>query len=203
MSSPGLVVVIAAPSGAGKLTLLNKVRENLPSLVSTVSATTRPPRPGEEDGRDYWFLAREDFERRLDADEFVEWAEVHGNLYGTLKSEVARLRKTGSDVVLELDVQGHRSIRSLFDDVVSVFLMPPSLEELERRLRTRGANDDDDLALRLRNASDEMAARFEFDYIVVNDDLARAADDMCAILRAERLRAFRQAGKEQTTKETV
>lgn len=192
MAGSGILVVISAPSGAGKLTLLNKVRETEHRLMTTVSATTRAPRQGEVDGKDYHFLDRARFEKNIAAGAFVEWAEVHGNLYGTLASELDRCLGSDHDVILELDVQGMRNLRSQRDDVVTVFLMPPSLEELERRLRARGTDDDDVIALRLRNARDEMAARHEFDYIIVNDDLDRAAGDMAAILRAERCRAFHQ-----------
>ena len=193
MEKQGVLLVISAPSGAGKLTLLNKVRESQAgSFVTTVSATTRAPRTGEVDGQDYYFLTREDFEAKRTADEFVEWAEVHGNLYGTLYSELDRCLRTGKDVILELDVQGMESLKEIRHDVVTVFLMPPSLEVLETRLRNRGTDEDDVIALRLKNAGDEMAQRHGFDYIVVNDKIDQAASDLEAIIRAERCRAFRQ-----------
>lgn len=193
MEKQGVLLVISAPSGAGKLTLLNKVRESQAgSFVTTVSATTRAPRTGEVDGQDYYFLTREDFEAKQAADEFVEWAEVHGNLYGTLFSELDRCLATGKDVILELDVQGMESLKEIRHDVVTVFLMPPSLEVLETRLRNRGTDEDDVIALRLKNAGDEMAQRHGFDYIVVNDKIDQAASDLEAIIRAERCRAFRQ-----------
>jgi guanylate kinase len=193
VAKQGVLLVISAPSGAGKLTLLNKVRESQAgSFVTTVSATTRAPRKGEVDGQDYYFLTREDFEAKRTADEFVEWAEVHGNLYGTLFSELDRCLATGKDVILELDVQGMESLKEIRHDVVTVFLMPPSLEVLEDRLRKRGTDEDDVIALRLKNAGDEMAQRHGFDYIVVNDKIDQAASDLEAIIRAERCRAFRQ-----------
>jgi guanylate kinase len=193
VAKQGVLLVISAPSGAGKLTLLNKVRESQAgSFVTTVSATTRAPRKGEVDGQDYYFLTREDFEAKRTADEFVEWAEVHGNLYGTLFSELDRCLATGKDVILELDVQGMESLKEIRHDVVTVFLMPPSLEVLEERLRKRGTDEDDVIALRLKNAGDEMAQRHGFDYIVVNDKIDQAASDLEAIIRAERCRAFRQ-----------
>lgn len=193
MTKQGVLLVISAPSGAGKLTLLNKVRESQAgSFVTTVSATTRAPRTGEVDGEDYYFLTRDVFEAKRTAEEFVEWAEVHGNLYGTLYSELDRCLATGKDVILELDVQGMESLKEIRHDVVTVFLMPPSLEVLEERLRKRGTDEDDVIALRLKNAGDEMAQRHGFDYIVVNDKIDRAASDLEAIIRAERCRAFRQ-----------
>lgn len=187
----GLLFVMSAPSGAGKLTLLRKVREIETTLASTVSATTRDRRTGEEDGRDYFFLDRSVFERQVMLGAFVEWAEVHGNLYGTLRSELDRCLGTGRDVLLELDVQGMKSLKRLYPEAVSVFLMPPSLEELERRLRNRGTDGEEVIALRLRNAEAEMRVRNEFDYIIVNDELDRAAGDMVAIIRAEHCRAHR------------
>lgn len=191
MSGQGLLIVMSAPSGAGKQALLARLRETEPGILSTVSATTRPPRAGEMHGRDYYFLSREDFARRLDAGDFVEWAEVHGNCYGTLGEELDRCLATGQDVLLELDVQGMRHLRALRPDVLTVFLLPPSFEELERRLRKRNANAEDDMALRLRNAREEMAAQHEFDYRIVNDNLDRAASEMADIIRRERLRRGR------------
>ena len=192
MATSGVLLVISAPSGAGKLTLLNEIRARKEDrFVTTVSVTTRQPREGEEHGVDYYFLDREAFIARRDRGEFVEWAEVHGNLYGTLNTELDRCLDTGKDVILELDVQGMKNLRCIRDDVVSVFLMPPSLEELERRLRSRGTDDDDVIALRLKNARIEMADRHAFDYIVINDKIERAASDLEAIIRAERCRATR------------
>jgi len=185
-------IVIAAPSGAGKRTVLDRVRALDAGLAWAVSATTRPPRPGETEGKDYYFLSRAAFEEGIAAGHFVEWAEVHGNLYGTLKSEIERCRETGKDTLLELDVQGMRHLRRMGYDVVGVFIMPPSMEELERRLRGRGTDSEEVIAVRLANARAEMAARGEFDYVVVNDVVDRAAEDVAAILRAERLRARRQ-----------
>ena len=142
------------------------------------------------DGRDYVFLDAATFRARIDAGDFVEWAEVHGNLYGTLKSQLNRGLAESGDVLLEVDVQGMRSLRASGNDrIVTIFVMPPSLEVLEARLRGRGANDDEDMALRLANAREEMAARFEFDYNIVNDDLDDAVADFEAIVRAQRCRA--------------
>lgn len=192
MESPGVLLVISAPSGAGKLTLLNEIRgRRTDQFVTTISATTRQPRTGEEHGVDYYFLDREAFETRRERGEFVEWAEVHGNFYGTLGGELDRCLATGKDVILELDVQGMRNLRDLRSDMVSVFLMPPSLEELERRLRSRGTDDDSVIALRLKNAETEMADRRTFDYVVVNDKIEAAASDLEAIIRAERCRTHR------------
>jgi guanylate kinase len=182
----GSLYVISAPSGAGKNALLDEVRRRETRIASTVSATTRAPRPGERDGVEYYFLDRETFKRRVAAGEFAEWAEVHGNLYGTLRSELERCLATGSDVILELDVQGMRSLKGLYPGVGTIFLAPPSMAELERRLRNRGTNDDADIALRMRNAETEMAAQSEFDCIIVNDTIDRAAAEMVELLAARR-----------------
>jgi guanylate kinase len=185
----GLLIVISAPSGAGKHALLSKLRARGIALQTTVSATTRAPRKDEIDGRDYHFLTREAFEQRRAADAFVEWAEVHGNLYGTLRAEVARCLEAGGDVLLELDVQGMRNLRALGMDFVGIFILPPSFEELERRLRGRGSESERDLQVRLANAKTEMTAQEEYDYRIVNDDLDRAADELADILATERRRA--------------
>jgi len=193
VAASGVLLVISAPSGAGKLTLLNAVRARMEDqFVTTISATTRPPRNGETHGVDYYFIDRDSFVARRERGEFAEWAEVHGNLYGTLNAELDRCLETGKDVILELDVQGMRNLCALRQDAVSVFLMPPSLEELEVRLRKRGTDDEDVIALRLKNARVEMAERHAFDYIVVNDKIEAAARDLEAIIHAERCRAARQ-----------
>ncbi|HDP33920.1 MAG TPA: guanylate kinase [Candidatus Hydrogenedentes bacterium] len=181
----GRLVVVAAPSGAGKGTLLKRVREQLPNITVTVSATTRPPRPGETDGVEYFFYSPEEFDRLIAENALVEWAHVHGERYGTLKSELDRVLRGDNIVIFELDVQGMRHIKRLYPDAVSVFIAPPSMEELERRLAGRGTNNAEDMALRLKNARGEMSARLEFDYVVVNDDLARATAELIAVVRGE------------------
>jgi len=189
----GLVLVLSAPSGAGKHAVIARVREFGEPLVETVSATTRAPRRGETDGVAYHFVDEATFRRLVAEGAFVEWAEVHGHLYGTLKSELDHRIESGRDVVLELDVQGMRALKRARDDVVSVFLMPPSIAELERRLRKRGLNDEADIAVRLRNAEKEIAARHESDYIIVNDDLDQAAREFIEVLRLERAARTRNA----------
>ena len=196
MADAGLIVVLSAPSGAGKTAVLSEVHRRVPGLHTTVSATTRAPRPGEEAGVHYHFLDRATFEAQREAGAFIEWAEVHGNLYGTLASEVEAGRAAGGDVVLEIDVQGMRRVCARWPDTVTIFLAPPSLSELERRLRARKTDDDDIIALRLRNAREELAARGDYAYIVVNDTLEQAADDIAAIVRAEHCRTSRQSQTE-------
>lgn len=195
VAAPGSLYVVSAPSGGGKRAVLARVMAVDPGIEYSVSATTRPPRADEVDGRDYYFLSREEFCRRIEDGRFAEWAEVHDNLYGTLREELDRKLDTGKDLVLELDVQGMRNVRALYPDTVTVFIMPPSFEELERRLRGRGTNSEADIALRLRNAQDEIAACYAFDYIVLNDDLDKAVEDMEAIVRAQRCRTAKFASR--------
>lgn len=183
---PGRVIVVSAPSGAGKDSILEPVMKDDPRLAVAVSATTRAPRAGEVDGVSYTFLSAEEFVRRREAGGFAEWAEVHGNLYGTPRAELERLMASGKDVVLELDVQGMRNIRASGLNPLTIFIMPPSLEELEQRLRQRGTDSDKAIALRLRNAESEIAARSEFDRIVINDALADAVAEFKAILAEDR-----------------
>jgi guanylate kinase len=178
----GKLFVVSAPSGAGKKTVLDRLLAQDPQLTYSVSATTRDPRPGEVDGKEYYFLDRAEFERRVTDGAFVEWAEVHGNLYGTLRTELERLRSSGKDVVLEIDVQGMRNLKRDGLDAATIFIMPPSLAELERRLNKRGTNNLEDIAVRLRNARDEIAARGEYDHVVVNDEVGRAAEEMKQII---------------------
>ncbi len=159
-----------------------------PRLVHSVSATTRAPRPGEVNGRDYWFVTPEAFRRHVEAGDFVEWAEVHGNRYGTLHEELDRKLDSGHDVILELDVQGMRAIRAQRRDVATVFIIPPSFEELERRIRGRKTDTEASIMLRLTNARAEMAARDEYDYVVLNDDLDKAIEDFLGVVRRLRER---------------
>ncbi len=192
MTKNTTVFVVSAPSGAGKRTILRKVREKDDALEYVVSATTRSPRHGEVDGREYFFLDEQEFGRRVDAGDFLEWAKVHGHLYGILREELDRRLATGHDVILELDVQGMRSMKKAWPEAITIFITASSVAELEARLRKRGANDPDDMALRLENARAEMEARHAFDYIIVNEVLEEAVADFEAIVRAERRRSKRQ-----------
>lgn len=175
--------VISGPSGAGKGTVLAQLRRQRPELGLTVSATTRSPRPGEVDGTSYYFLSEEEFRRRIDAGEFVEWADVHGHLYGTLVSEVKRLLDKGHSLVLEIDVQGALNVRRVYPDAVLIFIEPPSIEELEKRLRGRGTEDEGSIELRLANARHEMALAPEYDARIVNDTVDRAVAELDSVMR--------------------
>jgi guanylate kinase len=192
VAARGLLVVLSAPSGAGKASVLRRLRERGLDLAHPVSVTTRSPREDEVDGREYFFRSRQQFDAMLEDGAFVEWAEVHGARYGTLRSELERCTETGTDCVLELDVQGMRNLRRAGVQVVSIFLMPPSMEELEQRLRGRGQNDEASIALRLENALEEMEARGEYDHVIVNDDLDAAAEAFEQVLKEERARRSRE-----------
>lgn len=183
MGATPRLFVISGPSGAGKGTLLQELRKQRPDLGLTVSATTRSPRPGEVDGASYYFLSDEEFRRRIAAGEFVEWAEVHGHLYGTLVSEVKRLLAKGHSLVLEIDVQGALNVRKVYPDAVLIFIEPPSLEVLEERLRGRGTEDEASIELRLRNARHEMELADRYDVRIVNDTIDRATRELDSVMR--------------------
>ena len=176
------VFVITGPSGVGKGSLIGRLREELPEIELSVSATTRAPREGEVDGVDYHFLEPAEFERRVQAGEFLEHARYSGNRYGTLRSEVERNIENGHPVVLEIEVQGARQIRTTMPEAVQVFIAPPRLESLRQRLESRGTDESESIEARLEVAEEEMKARSEFPYEVVNDDLDRAAQELRAIV---------------------
>src|ERR671928_1415676 len=172
------VFVITGPSGVGKGTLIRTLRERLPELALSVSATTRAPRPGERDGVDYHFLSDEEFQRRVDAGEFVEHATYSGRRYGTLRSELERRIRAGAPVVLEIEVQGARQVRETMPEALQVFIAPPSREALRARLVGRGTDDPEEVDARLRTAEEELAAQDEFGEVVVNDRLEDAVDEL-------------------------
>jgi guanylate kinase len=192
MAGRGMLVVVSSPSGGGKGTLIRRALKIVPNLGYSVSFTTRPPRNGEIDGRDYHFVSVEKFNQMTAASDFLEWAVVHGNLYGTSHIEIERELNEGHDIILEIDVQGAASVRGLASDAVSVFILPPSLAILRERLVRRRSEDPDDLALRLRNARSEVEHYREFQYLVINDDAERAAGLLASIIYAERARRERQ-----------
>ena len=191
----GLLFIVAAPSGAGKSSLVNAVLADDRELVLSVSYTTRPPRPGEANGREYHFVDRASFQRMLEAGEFLESAEVHGNLYATSQKQIADVRASGRDILLEIDWQGAQQVRRLFPDAVSVFILPPSAEELERRLRARGKDSEDAIRRRLAAAEAEMSHAAEFDFVIINKDFEDAKRDLAAVVRAARLRLAHQSAR--------
>lgn len=194
MTRRGLLIILSSPSGAGKSTLARRLMDWDPSLRFSVSATTRAPRPGEVDGREYYFRSRAEFEAMIAAGEMLEHAEVFGNLYGSPKGPVEAAMMDGRDTLFDIDWQGGQQVRnsSLGKDVVSIFVLPPSIAELDRRLNTRGQDSAEVIAGRMRQSRDEISHWAEYDYVLVNDDLDRSEDALRQIITAERLRRDRQ-----------
>lgn len=188
MEYPGNLFVVAAPSGAGKSSLVKALMELDSQVGPSISHTTRPPRGGDMNGREYHFVSDAEFDAMVAADEFVEWANVHGHRYGTSRQAIAQRMNQGSDVILDIDVQGTQSIKRVFANTVSIFILPPSWEELRARLERRGEDAVDTIALRLRNAAMEMAHVHQFDFVIINDSFDRALFDLKAIVHAQRLR---------------
>jgi guanylate kinase len=185
--SAGALFVVVAPSGAGKTSLVAALLREEPSLTLSVSFTTRSPRPGEVDGRDYHFVSRERFEAMIAAGDFLEHANVYGNLYGTARSAVAAQLDAGEDVVLEIDWQGARQVRLLFARMVGIFILPPSLATLQERLTARGKDSPEVIARRLAAAREDISHVLEFEYIIVNDTFDIALADLRSVVRAARL----------------
>lgn len=190
----GTLFVVSSPSGGGKGTIIEHVLECVENLSYSVSYTTRAPRLKEVDGREYFFVSRETFEEMVAAGEFLEWACVHGNLYGTAKNQILSETASGADIILEVDVQGAASVRQLLMDSVSIFILPPSYEVLRERLIARGTDSAEELAVRLRNAPEELRQYSVFDYVIINDEVKRAVNQLASIIYAERARCMRQEG---------
>lgn len=191
----GNLFVVAAPSGAGKTTLVRLLLAQEPALGLSISYTTRGPRPGEQDGREYHFVTVDAFQAMIARGDFLEWAEVHGNYYGTSKKWIADRLAGGGDVLLEIDWQGAQQVRQLFPQAIGVFILPPSLEELERRLTGRGTDAADVIARRLAAAQAEMRHVGEFDYVIINNELEEALVDLRAVVRASRLSLAAQSDR--------
>jgi guanylate kinase len=190
----GNLIIISSPSGGGKGTLIKEILRTVPQIGYSISYTTRTKREGEEHGRDYFFVSKEDFAALIEADEFIEFAEVHGNLYGTSAGEVRRKIERGNDIILEIDVQGANSIRQKMPAAVSIFILPPSFEVLHARLTARATEKPKDLAVRLQNSITEVRQYEFFDYVVINDEVARAVANLQNIILAERTKPDRQTG---------
>lgn len=187
----GLLFIVSAPSGTGKTTLCRAMTEVFPGLHYSVSYTTRPPRPGDENGRDYHFISPAEFQERIDGDDFAEWAEIYGFRYGTSRSLIEKIRSEGRDVILDIDGQGARQLREKNLGGVFIFLLPPSLAELRRRLSLRGTESAAALKERLTKARAEMSEAREYEYLIINDDLDKAKERLQAVIVAEHQRRRR------------
>lgn len=191
----GTLFVVSAPSGAGKTTLVKLLLERDAKVRHSISYTTRAPRPGEQNGREYHFIDIPTFTAMRERGEFLEWAEVHGNFYGTSRPWLEAQMQAGDDMLLEIDWQGAAQVREIFPEAVGIFIMPPSIEELERRLRGRNQDSDEVIQRRVAAAMGEMRHVEEFDFVIINNNLQEALDDMCAAVRASRQRFPRQAAR--------
>lgn len=191
----GIALVLCAPSGTGKTTLSKRLLEEFPAFAFSVSCTTRSPRPGEVDGRDYRFLTQEKFAELRDAGYFAEWAEVHGNFYGTPLEAAQAMLAEGRDLLFDIDVQGAAQLKKTLPQACFIFLLPPSMATLEKRLRGRGSESEESLARRMANAKAEIAEASWFDAVIINDSLDEAYADLCAAYRAAPLCPSRMAGR--------
>jgi guanylate kinase len=184
----GLLFVVSAPSGAGKTSLCRAITDSLENLTHSISYATRKPRPGEKDGRDYYFVSQERFRDMVHAGDFAEWAEVHSNLYGTSRRVLDDMVSKGLDVILDIDTQGAKQIKSKYDTAVFIFIMPPSLDILEERLRNRKSDHEDEIRKRMKKAREEIRDYSMYDYLIVNRDFDRALTELRSVVLAERCR---------------
>jgi guanylate kinase len=192
----GAILILSGPSGAGKSTIIRHAEPQIGPFYFSISTTTRPPREGERDGVDYYFVSPEEFEREIAAGEFLEYAKVHGNYYGTSLKPVREALAEGKLVIFDIDVQGHRLARERLGDLItSAFITPPSLAELERRLSGRSTDDPETIRRRLENAREEIQALEEYDFLIVNDDLEAATEAFVTIARAARLKPGHEAAR--------
>ena len=191
MKREGILFIISAPSGAGKTSLCKEVIDFFPNLRHSVSFTTRQKRGGEENGKDYFFVAEAEFRRMVAAGEFAEWAQVHGNLYGTALKTLEECRDNGTDVILDIDCQGARQLKERYRGGVYIFILPPDFEELRNRLLCRNADSSDVIDLRIANAADEIKEACRYDYIIINDQFSKAVEELKSIIIAECCRTDR------------
>lgn len=181
-----LIIIVSAPSGSGKTTLINQLVEEIPGIKRSISYTSREPREGERDQEDYVFIPKEEFEKKIEENEFLEWEENFGNYYGTSKVQFQEAMDSSQDIVLSIDVKGARKLRERFPESISVFIMPPSAEELAARLQRRSTDEKEQVSIRLKEAEREMASSDEYDYLIVNENLEKAVKELKGIIETER-----------------
>ncbi|MBR4742150.1 MAG: guanylate kinase [Desulfovibrio sp.] len=203
MTRQGIALVLSAPSGAGKSTLQRRLRSEFPNFAYSISCTTRPPRGQEQEGVDYYFLTKQDFLAKRDANFFAEWAEVHGNFYGTPLQPVLSILSQGQDLLFDIDVQGAAKLRKSLEAAFFIFILPPSMAELEKRLRLRGTDSEDTIQMRLRNAKVEVEAAYDYDALIINDDLNQAYAELKACYMAATLVPARRKNFLQTFCEQI
>lgn len=191
MRREGLIMIISAPSGAGKTTLCRELLKRFPAMQESISFTTRLPRPGEVDGQDYYFVSRGEFDRMVAADAFAEWAEVHGNLYGTALKTLEDARKNGINMVLDIDCQGALKLKEHLEGGVYIFILPPSMGELRRRLESRSSDAQEVIERRIVRAAAEIREARWYDYIIINDRIEQAFEELSAIVLSESRKSFR------------
>ncbi len=195
MSKPGLSIILSAPSGTGKTTVMNRLMKRDPRFIFSISTTSRPPRPGELDGKEYHFVEEEEFLRKIDNGDFLEWAMVHERYYGTEKKEIDRIHSDGRIPILDVDVQGARSLRNVLNNALYILLIPPSFRELRKRLMDRRSDSTEQVRLRLENARRELQEYSLYDSILVNEVVDEAVDSILALVRCRNLDRDRQADK--------
>ncbi|NTV31920.1 MAG: guanylate kinase [Deltaproteobacteria bacterium] len=198
MSAAGRIFVVSGPSGSGKSTLIRELRQKVPGLGYSISHTSRPPRGQEKNGVEYHFVSKESFQKMVENEEFVEWAEVYQDLYGTSVSSLRSQITMGLDVIMDIDVQGARNIKDHFKDAILIYVLPPSLEILEKRLRERGTDDEKAIRTRLKKAGKEIKNCVSYDYLLFNDQLDQTVEELKSILIAERCRKSVRLSKAQT-----
>lgn len=195
MRDEGLLYIVSAPSGTGKTTLLKRVMEYFPNIKFSISYTTRPPRPGERDGKDYHFISPQRFQQMVKEKAFAEWAEVLGNRYGTPLDSIREIRSQGIDLMLDIDSQGARQIKERFNGGVFIFILPPSLETLKQRLKGRGGDEQEVIEFRVAKAKDEMKQAVWYNYVIINDNFEESVEQLKSIIIAERCRRERVLGR--------
>lgn len=181
-----LIIIVSAPSGSGKTTIVDRLIGEVEGLERSISYTTRAPRDGEAEGKDYFFITSDEFLKKIDEGAFLEWEDNFGNYYGTARETVDRSIEKGRDVILSIDVKGAKKVKKMYPESVSVFIMPPSREELEARLKTRDTDEEEQVNLRLKESKKEIASSEEYDYLIVNEDLEKAVSDMKQVVATER-----------------